>query len=135
MSLPPPPSAPSPHATYPPDAYHGEGGEVSAWIRPSGTPADLALRGGGTCEYLATGAQTDRGTLRLRGTRLDRDLSGDGRNDLLAVTGGASVTGTWAKGGVNEPFVLRTGAGEDLLLAPGTTWVELPAPSAGVAVG
>lgn len=51
MSLPPPPS-------YPPDAYHGTDGEVSAWLRPSSTSPDLTLRGGGTCEYLATGAQT-----------------------------------------------------------------------------
>jgi Protein of unknown function (DUF3048) N-terminal domain/Protein of unknown function (DUF3048) C-terminal domain len=57
-------------------------------------------------------------------------VHGSGR--LIALTGGHSVTGTWSKAGVNDPFVLRTDSGEELLLAPGNTWVELPAPSAGV---
>ena len=36
---------------------------------------------------------------------------------------------------VDEPFVLTTPTGEPLLLAPGTTWVELPTPDAGTTVG
>jgi hypothetical protein len=56
----------------------------------------------------------------------------DGSGRFVALAGGASVQGTWTKDGVNEPFELRTDSGEDLLLAPGNTWVELPAPSAGV---
>jgi hypothetical protein len=42
------------------------------------------------------------------------------------------VTGTWSKAGTNEPFRLRTDDAGDLLLSPGNTWVELPAPSAHV---
>ena len=44
---------------YPPDTYHGEGGEASAWIRTRGAPPEITYRSGGTCEYLARGDQTD----------------------------------------------------------------------------
>ncbi|WP_205473759.1 cupin domain-containing protein [Nocardioides sp. SYSU D00038] len=47
------------HRPYPPDTYHGETGEVSAWLRSSGEPADVTYRSGGTCEYLATGDRTE----------------------------------------------------------------------------
>jgi mannose-6-phosphate isomerase-like protein (cupin superfamily) len=43
---------------YPPDTYHGEGGEVSAWVRRGDEPPEITYRSGGTCEYIATGAQT-----------------------------------------------------------------------------
>jgi hypothetical protein len=56
----------------------------------------------------------------------------DGSGRLVALSGGRSVTGTWSKAGVNEPFQLRTESGDPLFLSPGNTWVELPAPSAGV---
>ena len=44
--------------SYPPDTYHGESGEVSAWMRPSDTEPELTYTNGGTCEYVATGDQT-----------------------------------------------------------------------------
>lgn len=44
--------------SYPPVSYRGEGGEISAWLRPSSAPADLTYASGGTCEYLATGDRT-----------------------------------------------------------------------------
>lgn len=43
---------------YPPDTYLGESGEATAWLRASREPADVTYRAGGTCEYLATGAQS-----------------------------------------------------------------------------
>ena len=46
------------HRPYPPDTYHGEGREVSAWIRRGDEPPDVTYRTGGTCEYIATGDQT-----------------------------------------------------------------------------
>ena len=46
---------------YPPDTYHGEGGEVSAWIRRGDAPPEITYRTGGTCEYVATGDQTQAG--------------------------------------------------------------------------
>jgi hypothetical protein len=56
----------------------------------------------------------------------------DSSGRFVALSGGHSVTGTWSKAGVNEPFELHTDSGEELELSPGNTWVELPAPSAGV---
>jgi hypothetical protein len=58
----------------------------------------------------------------------------DGAGSFLALSGGHRVTGTWSKGAVDLPFRLTTAAGDPLLLAPGTTWVEMPAPDAGVSV-
>jgi glucose/arabinose dehydrogenase len=53
--------------------------------------------GGGYLPYIgasfavAQGEQSDKGTVRIRGSQLDRDLTGDGRNDLLAVDGDTLV--------------------------------------------
>ena len=58
----------------------------------------------------------------------------DESGSFVALAGGNAVRGTWSKGDVNEPFELRTDEGEELLLAPGTTWVELPEPTAEVVV-
>jgi mannose-6-phosphate isomerase-like protein (cupin superfamily) len=43
---------------YPDDAYLGDGGEVSAWLRTPDAPAEVTYGSGVTCEYLATGDQT-----------------------------------------------------------------------------
>ena len=52
-------SYPNPlHRPYPDDVYRGEGGEVSAWLRPDGTEPEITHRSGGSCEYLATGDRT-----------------------------------------------------------------------------
>jgi quercetin dioxygenase-like cupin family protein len=52
-------SLPNPlHRPYPDDVHTGEGGEVSAWLRPTGTEPELVYKNGGSCEYLATGDQT-----------------------------------------------------------------------------
>lgn len=48
-----------------------------------------------------------------------------GSGSLTLFSGGASVDGTWSKGGDTEPFVLTDAAGNPLTLTPGTTWVEL----------
>ena len=44
---------------YPDAVYSGEGGEHSAWIRPTDAAAELTHAAGGSCEYLATGDATD----------------------------------------------------------------------------
>jgi len=43
---------------YPPDRYHGETGELSAWLRRSDQQPEVTYPAGGTCEYLVTGDQT-----------------------------------------------------------------------------
>lgn len=58
-----------------------------------------------------------------------------GSGTFTAFAGGSSVTGTWSKAEVNDPFTFRTDDGNDLRLAPGRTWIELPDPAAQVTVG
>jgi quercetin dioxygenase-like cupin family protein len=47
-----------PAGLYPPDTYHGETGEASAWIRPSATTPEIEYANGGSCEYLLTGPRS-----------------------------------------------------------------------------
>ena len=53
--------------SYPEIRYDGEGGEVTAWLRPGDTPADLVGNSGTSFSYLAKGSQTggDFGLYRL----------------------------------------------------------------------
>jgi mannose-6-phosphate isomerase-like protein (cupin superfamily) len=44
--------------SYPPAAYHGETGEVSATFRPVSQPPELVTATGNRTHYLATGAET-----------------------------------------------------------------------------
>ena len=60
---------------YPPDAYHGDGGELSAWRHTPGSPPDVTYRSGVTCEYLAKGADT-RGRFGLYRWTFGEDESG-----------------------------------------------------------
>lgn len=48
-----------------------------------------------------------------------------GSGTLHLFSGGRVVQGSWSKGGDDEPFALVDGTGSPLVLAPGTTWVEL----------
>jgi hypothetical protein len=54
---------------------------------------------------------------------------------FYAFTGGSVIEGTWSKAGVNDSFEFVTADGEPLLLAPGTTWVEMPLDTMNVVVG
>ncbi len=58
--------------------------------------------------------------------------NGSGR--FVALAGGHSVAGSWAKGPVTDTFVLRTDSGQPLFLAPGNTWVEMPSAAAAVTI-
>jgi hypothetical protein len=58
----------------------------------------------------------------------------NGSGTFVALSGSHAISGTWSKAGLGDHFGLRTDAGEPLLLSPGNTWVELPAPSAPVTV-
>ncbi|WP_152187492.1 DUF3048 domain-containing protein [Georgenia satyanarayanai] len=61
------------------------------------------------------------------------DQSGDavpetvmtGTGEALVASGGHVVPATWSKAALGEPVALGTAAGDGVLLAPGTTWVEL----------
>jgi hypothetical protein len=58
----------------------------------------------------------------------------EARGTFLYVHGGRFVTGTWAKGAVDEPFRLSLSDGRPLVMAPGQTYVELARPDADVRV-
>jgi mannose-6-phosphate isomerase-like protein (cupin superfamily) len=47
----------APDRPYPPDRYEADTGEVSAWLRPSDAPHDIA-HDNGSCDYLALGSAT-----------------------------------------------------------------------------
>lgn len=72
-----------------------------------------------------------------------RDQSGDavpetvmtGTGEALVASGGHVVPATWSKATLGEPVTLTAAAGEEVALAPGTTWVELvPVDRGGVEV-
>jgi mannose-6-phosphate isomerase-like protein (cupin superfamily) len=44
---------------YPPARYHGETGEVSAWIRPADRPPEVVYPNGTVAHYIAQAATTD----------------------------------------------------------------------------
>lgn len=50
----------------------------------------------------------------------------DASGPLQLFTGDAVATGQWTKEGANDPFEFTTEDGEPLLLAAGTTWIEMP---------
>ncbi len=51
------------------------------------------------------------------------DLVGEG--EALVATGGKTIAATWHKAAQDQPMTLTTADGQDVLLAPGNTWVEL----------
>jgi hypothetical protein len=54
-----------------------------------------------------------------------------GEGEALVATGGHTVEAEWSKASVGEPVVLRLPGGAPVLLAPGSTWVELVPNGAG----
>ncbi|MGY1804376.1 DUF3048 domain-containing protein [Blastococcus sp. SYSU D00922] len=59
-----------------------------------------------------------------------------GSGEALVASGGATVGASWSKASIDAPVVLTDAAGQPILLAPGTTWVELvPTVTGSVTVG
>ena len=58
-----------------------------------------------------------------------------GGGAALVASAGHTVEATWRKDSIEEPLVIEDADGEEILLAPGTTWVELlPADRGGLTV-
>ncbi len=62
------------------------------------------------------------------------DVAGNPSTEIADVTGsgkavlfrdGRAITGTWSRGSVDDTVKFSTSSGDDMVLAPGTTWVEL----------
>jgi hypothetical protein len=62
----------------------------------------------------------------------EADVVGEG--DAWVFTGGYVIPGRWSKGSKTEITEFVDGAGQEILLAPGTTWVELVPPHQGSVV-
>ena len=71
--------------TYPPTRYHGDGGELTAWFRADGAPADLRYANGNTVDYLATGATTG-GDFGLYRWNMGPEPSGPGPHFHRAIS-------------------------------------------------
>lgn len=59
----------------------------------------------------------------------------DSAGTFLYAHAGTHVRGTWSKGGVEAPFTFTLDDGRPLAMAPGRTFIELPALDADVRVG
>lgn len=102
--------------------------DAGAWLRYDDGVASMTADA--TAQLRATNVLVLRVTTRNTGAK---DSAGapvpetvlTGSGELVQFSGGQMVSGTWSKGGDNEPFVFRDSAGLPLLLTPGTTWVEL----------
>ena len=52
-----------------------------------------------------------------------------GTGPLKVLTGGKLIEGTWSRANAASPTKLLDSAGNEIRLAPGQTWVEIPEPS------
>ncbi len=102
--------------------------EAGAWLRYDDGVASLTADA--TAQLRATNVLVLRVTTRNTGARdpagapvPETVLTGSG--ELRQFSNGQMVSGTWSKGGDNDPFEFRDAAGLPLLLTPGTTWIEL----------
>ena len=57
----------------------------------------------------------------------------DASGTFIYCHGGRAVSGTWTKGGVEQPFGFTLADGSPLRVAPGRTFVELPGLEANIA--
>ncbi len=100
--------------------------EAERWRR-SEAWADHVLETGeqvGADNVIVLRAARDYGFARASADMTILDLE-DANGSLRLFTGAAVVDGMWTKAGPNEPFQFLTADGDELLLKPGTTWVEL----------
>jgi hypothetical protein len=72
------------------------------------------------------------GDPRHFGIGAEAALTGEGK--LQVFTGGKVITGTWKRPDKAKPAVLLDGAGAEIKLAPGQTWVELPDPTYAITI-
>jgi mannose-6-phosphate isomerase-like protein (cupin superfamily) len=70
---------------YPEPKYTGDGGVVSASLRPADAPPELSLGSGGAAHYLATGASTD-GAFGLYRWEMGATPSGPGPHFHRGIT-------------------------------------------------
>ncbi|WP_235866212.1 DUF3048 domain-containing protein [Serinibacter arcticus] len=102
------------------------------WLRNEGNAPAVTAAGdrlGATNVVVMRVEVRDSGALDPAGNTVPETVM-VGSGEVWVVSGGAAVPGTWSKAGDAEPVVLTGADGAPILLAPGTTWVEL-VPSSG----
>jgi hypothetical protein len=113
--------------------YHEE---TARWRR-SEAWADHMLESGeqvAADNVIVLGATRELGFAQAGENMTVLDLE-DASGSLLLFTGASTVEGSWRKAGPNDPFQFSTVEGADLLLTPGTTWVELALDTMSVTIG
>ncbi len=108
------------------------------WLRSEGTAAALSASGDrltATNVVAITAAHPNSGFGAQNNAAVPTyTLVGEG--SATVATGGRTVAATWRKAAVDQPMQLFAADGSPLLLAPGTTWVELvPASTGSLTVG
>jgi hypothetical protein len=64
------------------------------------------------------------GNVDAAGTHVPETLT-VGSGEGIVATGGAVVNVTWSRSSEYDPIKLTTATGEEVVLAPGNTWLEL----------
>lgn len=99
----------------------------STWLRSEGSAKAMTAAGtqlAATNLVLIETEQIDS-KLDAQGGAMVPDQKFKGKGKALVATGGKVVEATWKKAGVSDPLELVDGDGEPILLAPGTTWIEM----------
>ncbi|RBY85076.1 DUF3048 domain-containing protein [Blastococcus sp. TF02A-26] len=117
--------------------WEWSGGD-GAWLRSEGTVPALEADGArmrATNVVVLRVDLVDTAFTDSAGTAVPETvLVGDG--EALVATGGHTVEAEWSKESVGDPVVLTLPGGDPVVLAPGSTWVELvPNGSGSVTVG
>lgn len=74
----------------------------------------------------------ERTELPNEGGRILMGVLGSGKAEFFV--GGKHMTGTWQKDGVSQPTIYRLDNGDELVLKPGNTWIEIQPDSKSITV-
>ena len=102
-------------------------GDAKAWLRSEGGAKAMSASGEqlrATNVVLVETKQIDS-TMDAQGGAMVPDQEFKGTGKALVATGGKVVEATWKKKNAASPLELVDADGEPILLAPGTTWIEM----------
>lgn len=99
-----------------------------AWLRSEGTKDAVDAAGTRLRATNVVVLRVDVKNTKYRdaaGSAVPETILTGASGDAMVAAGGKTLAARWAKAGVGDPVVLTTADGAPVLLAPGTTWVEL----------
>ena len=99
----------------------------SRWLRSEGKTAAMAASGARltATNVVAVTAAHPASRFRAQGSAAVPTYTLVGEGPATVASGGRTVAATWRKAAEDQPLELFAADGSPLLLAPGTTWVEL----------